>query len=653
MKVFEFHFNPKSREELVFDSFCYEPENIYEKRLGSLYMVGLLKNALPTNRRLLENLAEVIKREYYRSTRITPQKAMKESLKEANEFLEQIAKRGDVSWLGNLSFTVVSLKNFDWNFTKVGEIKFFLLRGGKIIDIDRKIRLEEFEPYPLRIFGNVVSGKLAEEDLILILTKEVFDFFEKEDLLNEFAQLSPVDEENLKKVFEKRREEILKISGICFAIGVTKEIIAKREIIWPKISPKEFNIKDFLSPILNFFRKIKISTIGRKFWPTGIKIPQMKFIRSFGKKIIPRKPKLLLSKNVITVLALILVLILGLSFSRWQEKKELKNYKNILIEAQEKLNKAEGFLVLKDPKLTKEANKLLMESLEEISPVIKVSADLPKDFKKEVLSLNEKVSKRLFEINKLEEIKEPELFFDFKGKDFAPQKMVSEGKNLYFFNSYSQNLFILGKDVENGFLQIDKKFNLATAFDDSVLFFSKPNRLTILSWPLFFSFSLQEPYPDFNFDDLSAFKRNLYFLDKKAGQIIKYPYLTEFEWGKPEFWLKKAIQGKSITVDGSVWVLEKDAVLKYSGGDLKEKIELDVFPYPKDLTKIFTSPTLPYLFVLEPSQKRLLIFDKSGQIFKQFKSEKFDNLLDFAISKDGKTIYLLNGLRVYKIELKF
>jgi len=157
MQVFEFHFNPRLRPDLIFDSFCYEPENIYEKRMGNLYLTGLLKNVLPQNLRFLDKLAKVIQKEYYRSTIIKPEKALKKSLKEANEFLEQIAKKGDVSWLGNLSFAALSLKNYELNFTKVGDLKIFLLRGERIIDIDQKLKFEEITPWPLKIFGNIVS----------------------------------------------------------------------------------------------------------------------------------------------------------------------------------------------------------------------------------------------------------------------------------------------------------------------------------------------------------------------------------------------------------------------------------------------------------------------------------------------------------------
>ena len=36
MQIFELHFNPRQKEEETFDSFVFQPENVYEKKLGSL-----------------------------------------------------------------------------------------------------------------------------------------------------------------------------------------------------------------------------------------------------------------------------------------------------------------------------------------------------------------------------------------------------------------------------------------------------------------------------------------------------------------------------------------------------------------------------------------------------------------------------------------
>jgi len=284
---------------------------------------------------------------------------------------------------------------------------------------------------------------------------------------------------------------------------------------------------------------------------------------------------------------------------------------------------------------------------------LKEAQSLPKEFNAQVFSQRDEILEKLYSLNKLERIEGPELVFEFKLGEFVPQKIISSNDELYFFSPYSKNLFFLRRK-EGKIIEIDQKINLAVKLDDSILFFIKPSQISLLKFgeeKLTKFTILEEPYPDFNFDDFSSFKGNLYFFDKKAGQIIKYPYLDNFQWGKPEFWLEKSVVGKSIAVDGSVWVLNKISVSKYYAGNLQEKIEIDIFPYPKEFSKIFTSPTLPYLFILEPGQKRIVILTKDGQIIKQFQSEKFDNILDFAVSKNGKTIWLLNSLKVYEIKL--
>ena len=684
MQVFEFHFNPKLKPDLIFDSFCYEPENIYERRVGSLYMAGLLKNTLPQNFRLLNNLAKVIKESYYRPALHSSEKQLKESLKTANEFLEKVAKTGDVSWLGNLSFAALSLRNFELNFTKVGDLKIFLLRGGGVIDIDRKLRFQDITPWPLKIFGNIVSGKLAENDIILVLTKEVLEIFQNQNLLTEIAKAIPLDERKLKEIFKTKGDELSKVSGVCLLIFLSKEIgypakgwVGKKEIISPQSYPKEFSFKEVFTPILNYLKKLikkpvleklaSVKQFGKKFGVPKLKLPKL---------AIPK-----LNKNIISILALIFFLVLGSLIFQRERAAELREYQATLEQIQEKVNLAESFLILKEtkPEAQQEANSLLKETWEEISPLTKIASTLPQNLSSQISSLENEISKNLYEINKLVEISEPKLLFEFNSREFVPQKMVSDDENLYFFSPYSQNLFKVGLGEKEGeIIQQERKFNLAANLDNAIAFYSKPNQVSIFKDGNFSQVSLEEPYssPSLSreitkgeeesllsspslressvFDDFSSFKSNLYFLDSKRGEIIKYPAPISEGKDNPQVWLaqktKKAIDGKSIAVDGSVWILNKDnSISRYYAGNFQETITLNIFPYPKDFSKIFASPQLPYLYLLEPVQNRLVIVNKQGRVIQQFQSKKFDNLLDFAVSKDGKTIYLLNGLKVYQI----
>ncbi len=695
MRVLEFHFNPKLRPYLIFDSFCYEPGNVYEKRMGGLYLTGVLKNILPQNLNFLNKLTKVIQKEYYRSTIIKPEKALKESLKEANEFLEQIAKKGDVSWLGNLSFAALSFKNYQLNFAKVGDLKIFLLRGGKVIDIDQKLKYEEILPWPLKVFGNIASGKLTQDDVILISSKEVTDFLKRENLLPEIAKLEPVNEKGVKEIFDKKKEGVLKISGLCLALILTKEAIggeiaespfrplshlasqsSTKQVITPQTYPKEFKLKEAFAPFINFFAKARKSLYA---WLKGlIKKPRLRLpdleeqakSGKFPKLTVPKLsiPKLPLkflvrNKKLILIPALIFLLFFGFFIAQFKEGNELKEGQNVLQEIQEKVNQAESFLILKEtrPEVTKEANLLLKESWEEISQLSEIASNLPKDFQSRVSSLKDKISGTLLELNKLEIVEEPELFFDFDHREFIPHRMVFFKDELYFFSPYSQNLFEVDKNTEGQVIEIAKTFNLAATLDDSILFFSEPNQITALSRGGLYSTVLEEPHESLRnensvFSGFAVYAKHLYFLDKNSGEIIRYPHLEDFKWGSPQMWLEekeeKVIEAKSMAIDGSIWVLDKNNSLgQYYRGGLEEKINPEIFPEPKDFKKIFTSPALPYFYLLESVQERIVIIDKEGLIIKQFQSQKFDNLLDFAISEDGETIYLLNGLKVYQIKL--
>jgi len=700
-QIFEFHFNPKAKEDLIFDSFCFEPKNIYEKRMGGLYMVGLLKNVLPQNIRFLDVLTQKIKEKYYKTVSSAPEKSLRDTLRIANEHLEKIAKQGDVSWLGNLSFAVISLKDFELNFTKVGDLKIFLIRKGQIIDIDQKLKFDDIEPYPLKIFGNIVSGKLAENDIILVLSKEVYDAFLKENLLNEIARksLSDLLPEGIKKfkdVLNDKKEQLTKISGICLLMVLSKEAAPKeKETLSGKKVLKIFSFKEVFNPLVKIIKNFQIPKIQLPsfyLWKRGLRRELSSLLNKLKTRaqnkvlcsvehikklcaLISYKFPDKLKRKVILVLALILLLVIGFFIFEKREEEKIKTYQIQINQIQEKISQAESYLILAEynPQAKKNANRLYKEVWDEISPLVNVSSNLPSIVATQLLDLKKAVSENLEQLNKLVKISEPEPIFEFKAKEFIPQKLISFKDKIYFFTPYSENIFELNQEGKGEIMEINKKFSLAVPLSSSIIFFSKPNQIVNFQDGKFSEpVSLENPYPEGKFDFMSlvSYRSHLYFLDAENNSIIKYPLVSELNsratakeeeenlfsspWGTPEPWLapeiKTALDFKSMAVDGSIWILtNKNAVERYYTGRLQQTISLEIFPYPENFSKIFTTFQHPYLYILEQGQKRVIISDKSGRIIKQYQSEKFDNLLDFAVSEDGKTIWLLNGLKVYKI----
>lgn len=566
MQIFELHFNPKPKEEQIFDSFVYEPENIYEKKLGSLYMVGELKNILPQNLKFLDNLAQIVKKNYYTLSAQSPEKALSETLKKANEYLGEEVKKDNVSWLGNLNFSVLSIKDFGLTFTKTGNLKIILIRAGQIIDVGKNLDLREMEPYPLKVFVNIVSGRLLENDMVLILTEEIFKFLYQQNILSKFARTEGLAENiNSKKIKEIVPPDLFvkgegkNVSGILFL-----SVLKSKYKIGKKFQPILFQKEERFS----FFQKITSKLPLLKL--PKLKLPKLKL------------PKFALQpeirKKIILIIVLILLLILGyLIFKEAGEIKEGENKKS-LAEIEEKVNKAENFLIFKNEE---QANTLLKEAWQEAAEA-------------EAYDLKETIEEKLEEINKLEKIENPEEASEIEYNKASTALVPPE------------NLFPLSD-------------------------------------------------PDFHYDLSASYLSNFYFLDKETCKIIKYPYLAMSIWGPPQIWKESdnnCLEPRSMAVDGSVWILNKDnSISRYYAGSFKEKIELDFFPLPENITKISAKSNLAYLYFLEPVKNRVIITDKTGKVVKQFQSEKFDKLADFAISEEGKTIYLKNNSKIYKVEI--
>ncbi len=651
MQVFEFHFNPKFKKDLVFDSFCYEPATALERKLGNLYMAGLLKNALPQNGAFLEKLSRTVKDNFYKTLQNDPEKALREALRKTNDFLEKSARDGDVSWLGNLNFGVISIKNLDINFTKVGEIKIFLLRKGQLIDTDEKVKLDGIEPYPLKVFGNIISGKLAQNDTVLVMSGEVFNVFKTAGILSEIARIPTFSQKSLKQILDEKKVDLSRIFGLCLFISLTEgEQTQERESFRPK-NRRIFSLKEALLPVTRMFRLPKLS-----FKKPTISIPKFKLPQISLSRNLPSRFKIISSFAVI--------LVLGFFVFRGIEQKQLKEYRQQFTLIQETVSQADTYLLLAESnsQANKQAADLLADAWDKISPLSDLSVSFPADFSNDILNLKNDVSSKLSKISNLKMIEDIQPIYEFKTEDFIPQRMISLQDNLYLFSPYAENVAELNGNNEERVLQKNESFNSASPFSNAVLLFSKPNKLTLLK-----NGSLQDlatlqnpPYASFNYKDFAAYQGNLYLLESKQNVIIKYPYLGNNQWGQPQSWLTSPLSDnaddlRSMAVDGSLWLLNADnSVDRYYAGALVDTLKMNIFPRPRDFTKIFTSSQLPYLYLLEPSQKRIVVIDKiSGATVTQLQSQDFNNLLDFTVSENGKAIYLLDGLKVYQISVNY
>lgn len=161
--------------------------------------------------------------------------------------------------------------------------------------------------------------------------------------------------------------------------------------------------------------------------------------------------------------------------------------------------------------------------------------------------------------------------------------------------------------------------------------------------------------------DLYGFAGNVYLLDEGnpstgSGQIWKYiPIASGYE--KKEYLAPEVkadfTRALRMQIDSSIWVLKGSGeILKYTKGvaDFFSYSNLDKgINSPKSM---FISDTTDNLYLLDSGNSRLLVLDKKGVYRTQYKSDRFQSFSDLAVDEKSKKVYLLDGSKIFQMDLK-
>ncbi|MBI2430761.1 MAG: hypothetical protein HYV39_01960 [Candidatus Levybacteria bacterium] len=151
---------------------------------------------------------------------------------------------------------------------------------------------------------------------------------------------------------------------------------------------------------------------------------------------------------------------------------------------------------------------------------------------------------------------------------------------------------------------------------------------------------------------LGVYFGNIYVLDKRAGQIFKF---TGSEFNKSNY-LVGGMQDfsnvQSITIDGSVFVLFNDGVIKKFIRGRQEDFGTKELDKPlKNPSLIFTDAETNNLYILDKGNSRIVVLNKSGVYQTQYQADVLKDAKEFDVKEKDKKIFVLSGGKLWQIDL--
>jgi len=152
--------------------------------------------------------------------------------------------------------------------------------------------------------------------------------------------------------------------------------------------------------------------------------------------------------------------------------------------------------------------------------------------------------------------------------------------------------------------------------------------------------------------DIFVYNRKLYSLDPKNNQIYRHSQ-TQTGYDKGTAWIKddniNLSDGISLAVDGDLFVLKKNGeIIKMAGGQKQDFNITGLDPTLDNPIQIWTYNGLQNIYILEPTNKRVILLDKEGKMINQYTSNSWENPTSMIVEEENKTIYILDSNKIYK-----
>lgn len=385
--------------------------------------------------------------------------------------------------------------------------------------------------------------------------------------------------------------------------------------------------------------------------PRTISIRFQRMIAGFQR--LPQISKILISLAVIVAFMLSQG-IYSTALSRFQTQQSMEN-EQAFAEISQDILKAEAALTYDN---TSGAKTLLNEAQATLDGIETKN----KDEQAKIAELQENITTQLQRTRNIVTITDPSIVANIT--DTAPEAKPSQlgflGDFLYTYDVASKTIFEINHtdntvvtfpqpEITHSWLtlDIDGTDVVMLASDNSLDIFDTTDDSLASQ-----SFDVADGA---NIVDAFVYDRRLYMLDIGNSQIYRANggisgYATPTDWKTDD---TDFSNGVSLAIDGFIYVLRDDGTMsKMLQGNRQDWSLAELEPALTSAAEVWTSAAAGRLFVLDPSQQRIVTFDKDGNFLAQYTSPSFTALSDLAVDVETNTLYVLNGTTIYSFQIE-
>ncbi len=366
---------------------------------------------------------------------------------------------------------------------------------------------------------------------------------------------------------------------------------------------------------------------------------------------------------LLTSLVLLAVLFANIAINRQRQNNQAieDQYRELADEIQRKQNQAEASLLYSNEAGAQKLFEEITALMEQLPQATDEQKEQYNTFKKKLEEQLE-ITRRVVRIDDAVELAD---LANLNGNAQPDNIILSpQGGKLYAADSRDKSIYVLDTDnnavttVTDVSLDIQTLWYPTFADEENIYYFNQQSIISLSTKDeTMTGLSINLLGKSEQISGAATYSGRLYLLDREDDQIYRFnrsgnAFSSPYAWVQGDADFNNA---QGLAIDGYVYVLLADGqILKYLRGEPQDfRLEAAVQPPLSATTKIQVSQDQKYIYILEPSEKRLILFDKTGQYIEQYKADKFDNLKDFYVDEPGKTMYFLNGTKIYSAPATF